>query len=209
MLIYEELEQGTEEWLRVRGGKITGSEVMPLISLVRGTGRGGHLNYCRKKAVEKLCGIEKATFKSPAMEQGTEREPFARMAYELLKGVSVRQVGFVELNEFVGCSPDGLVGEDGAIEIKSKTDDGHAKLILGEDDFESQYIWQAYYVMYVCDRRWVDLISYNPHFGKSSIFIKHIERNEDMDSVVKKALELGVNEIKEYINKLNKLITND
>ena len=140
MIVYKELEQGTEEWLHVRAGKITGSEIQPLISVSKGTGKGGHINYCRKKAVEKLFGIETATFKSGAMIQGAEREPYARMAYELLKGVSVEQVGFVELNEFVGCSPDGLIGEDGILEIKSKTDDGHAKLLPGEEDFESYSI---------------------------------------------------------------------
>lgn len=206
MRIYKELEQGTEEWLKVRAGKITGSEFYPLISASTGKGRGGHINYCRKKAVEKICGIETATFKSGAMQQGTEREPYARVAYELIKGVEVEQVGFVELNEFVGCSPDGLIGEDGILEIKSKTDDCHAKLLLGEEDFESHYIWQALYVAYVCDRKWADLISYNPHFGKSSIFIKHLERTEETDAVIKRAIEIGTEVIEEYITKLNKLI---
>lgn len=206
MIVYKELEQGTDEWLRVRAGKITGSEFYPLISASTGKGRGGHINYCRKKAVEKICGIETATFKSGAMLQGTEREPYARMAYELLKGVEVEQVGFVELNEYVGCSPDGLVGEDGILEIKSKTDDGHAKLLLGEEDFETYYVWQALYVAYVCDRKWADLISYNPHFGKSSVFIKHLERTIEVDETIERALHIGVTNIKDYINKLNKLI---
>lgn len=206
MIVYKELEQGTDEWLRVRAGKITGSEFYPLISASTGKGRGGHINYCRKKAVEKICGIETATFKSGAMLQGTEREPYARMAYELLKGVEVEQVGFVELNEYVGCSPDGLVGEDGILEIKSKTDDGHAKLLLGEEDFEIYYVWQALYVAYVCDRKWADLISYNPHFGKSSVFIKHLERTIEVDETIERALHIGVTNIKDYINKLNKLI---
>lgn len=206
MIVYKELEQGTPEWLQVRAGKITGSEIQPLISASTGKGRGGHTSYCRKKAVEKLFGIEMATFKNAVMEQGTEREPYARMAYELLKGVEVEQVGFVELNEFVGCSPDGLIGEDGILEIKSKTDDCHAKLLLGEDDFESHYIWQALYVAYVCNRKWADLISYNPHFGKSAIFIKHLERTEETDAIIAKAIEIGTENIKEYIEKLNILI---
>lgn len=206
MIVYKELEQGTDEWLRVRAGKITGSEFYPLISASTGKGRGGHINYCRKKAVEKICGIETATFKNGAMLQGTEREPYARMAYELLKEVEVEQVGFVELNEYVGCSPDGLVGEDGILEIKSKTDDGHAKLLLGEEDFESQYIWQALYVAYVCGRKWADLISYNPHFGKSSVYIRRLERNEEVDATIEKALSIGIENIEEYINKLTKLI---
>lgn len=206
MKIYKELEQGTDEWLQVRAGKITGSEIQPLISASKGSGRGGHIGYCRKKAVEKLFGIESATFKSGAMQQGTEREPYARMAYEFIKGVNVEQVGFVELNEFVGCSPDGLVGDDGILEIKSKTDDCHAKLLLGEEDFESHYIWQALYVAYVCDRQWADLISYNPHFGKSSVFIKHLERNEEIDAIIKRAIEIGTSTIQEYINKLTKLM---
>lgn len=206
MIVYKELEQGTDEWLRVRAGKITGSEFYPLISASTGKGRGGHLTYCRKKAVEKLCGIETATFKSGAMLQGTEREPYARMAYELLKGVDVEQVGFVELNEFVGCSPDGLVGEDGILEIKSKTDDCHAKLLLGEEDFEPHYKWQALYVAYVCGRKWADLVSYNPHFGKSSVYIQRLERNEEVDATIEKALSIGIENIEEYINKLTKLI---
>lgn len=206
MLVYDTLEQGTEEWFQVRAGKITGSEVYPLITAAKGTSKGGYIGYCRKKAVEKLCGVETATFKGGAMIQGTEREPFARMAYELLKGVEVKEVGFVEQDEFVGCSPDGLIGEDGILEIKSKIDDCHAKLLLGEDDFEAHYIWQAYYAMYVCERKWADLISYNPHFGKSSIFIKHLERTPEMDAVIEKALEMGKTKIKEYINKLTQLM---
>ena len=53
MKIYKELEQGTEEWLQVRAGKITGSEIYPLITASKGTGKGGYKSYCRKKAVEK------------------------------------------------------------------------------------------------------------------------------------------------------------
>ena len=112
--MYKDLQQGTEEWLKIRLGKFTASSA----NAIKTNGKGLE-TLALEKAVEIIIGKEaKKKFKSQSMEDGNEREDEARTVYELTTGLTVVQVGFCELNENVGASPDGLVGEDGLVELK-------------------------------------------------------------------------------------------
>jgi len=115
MIIHNHIEQGTEEWLQIRVGKITASNFHTLL------GSGGTKdNLLYIIAAERLTKTkcDHDTYKNHHMERGHELEPEAVALYELQNDVEVERVGFVEHNEFLGCSPDGLVN-DGGIEVKA------------------------------------------------------------------------------------------
>jgi hypothetical protein len=105
------------------------------------------------------------------MDRGNELEGQARSIYELERGIEVEQVGFIEYDEFTGCSPDGLIGGEGLIEIKCLNDDGHFNLFL-EKKINTAYIWQIQMQLLITERKWCDFVSYNPNFKHSLIVVR-------------------------------------
>ena len=157
-MIIHEVEQGTVEWFDARKGKFTASTFSDLF-MAKST--KGWNNLVNQVVFERLTGAVPESFKSEWMKRGTELEPNAREAYELATFNKVRQVGFVEKDEWVGCSPDGLVGSDGMVEIKcpkfSTLIDYHLTGKIPED-----YYWQMQGGMYVCEKKWCDFYVWHP-----------------------------------------------
>ena len=82
--------------------------------------------------------------------------------YEFENDVTIEQVGFVELDEYVGCSPDGLIGTGGGLQLKCKMDREHLKqVIYGDDEIDSAHVWQMQMEMLVTGRKWWDYVCYN------------------------------------------------
>jgi exodeoxyribonuclease (lambda-induced) len=118
----------------------------------------------------------------------------------LLTDSSVKTVGFIELDEFTGCSPDGLINDDGMIEIKCK--DNHTylrQLINKEDEIETKYKIQIQFNLYVTNRKWCDYVCYNPNFS-NAIFILRIERDESVIEKIKETLKVRIEEVKKIID---------
>lgn len=134
MRIIKEMEQGSDEWHQLRLGKVTASKMSDVLSKGRGTAPSKSAEtYMMELLAERLTGEAKPFFENDAMRWGTETEPQARFMYELKSGNTVEEVAFIELNEFVGVSPDGLVGDDGMIEIKCPTTITQIKRALTDD----------------------------------------------------------------------------
>jgi predicted phage-related endonuclease len=172
MKIYD-FEQGSEEWLKVRLGKITASDFHILMgnSQTKDT-----LLY--KKAAERITGVasDGDKFASVHTERGKELESEARQAYELETGNIVEQVGFIELDEFVGCSPDGLI-QGGGVEIKCKDNHGHLKAVT-KKWIDPEHRTQLQFNMYVKDAGFWDYCLYNPNFS-NSLYIERVARDEE------------------------------
>ena len=198
MKIYDTLEQGTTEWLKVRLGKFTASNCYTVGPEGMGKGRSGLETLCLEKASEILTQTLPEQYTNEDVERGHQLEQEARSAYELETGKQVKQVGFVEVNEFIGCSPDGLVEDDGLVEIKCKNDKNHLLCLLGKD-IDKSYQWQMQMQMYCTGRKWVDFISYNPNFQKTPLKIIRVERNEEMQNALKIGLDKGVARVKEIL----------
>ena len=117
-----ECEQGTPEWLAVRLGIPTASEVATVMASGKEGGDSkGRKTYLRKLVGERLTGEPRERFKNDAMERGNAMEPEARSAFEISTGLTVVPCGFFRSDEHgFGASPDGLIGEDAVIEIKTK-----------------------------------------------------------------------------------------
>jgi predicted phage-related endonuclease len=189
--------QGTDEWKKVRLGKLTGSDAHTI-----GVAGKGLDTLCLKKVAEILTGKAEEGYKSQAMQNGNDLEAEARNAYELETGNIVTQVGFCELDDMVGASPDGLIADDGGLEVKCKTDAVYVKELLGEP-IDPEHISQMQFGMMVTGRSWWDYIVYNPNFEKSLI-IRRVMRDEVAIAKIKAGVETGKALIKSYLLKIQK-----
>lgn len=119
MNIIFDIEQGSDEWLKMRLGKLTASKFADVMTKGRGDAPSKtRESYMYQIAAEILTGSPQDSFKNSAMDWGNECEPAARAAYELENDVDVVECAFIERDEWVGVSPDGLVNDDGLLEIK-------------------------------------------------------------------------------------------
>lgn len=192
-------EQGTTEWFNARKGVMTASHSQAI-----GNCGKGLETYILELMAEYYSSGEKEQFSNKHTDRGNELEPLARSMYELETGNEVIQVGFCKLNEFVGASPDGLVGEDGLIEIKCVDDVAYFKHLLnGESEIDTKYIWQGQMQLKVTDRKWNDLVFYNPNFEKS-MCIYRLYPDAEKFAALEKGFEIGEQKIKEIKAKLCK-----
>jgi putative phage-type endonuclease len=190
-------EQGTPEWFACRSEKMTASHAQAI-----GNAGKGLETYIHEMMAESLSSSEADKFTSKETQRGNEYEPIAREVYEFENGVTVEKVGFVELNEFVGASPDGLVGEDGGLEIKCPSDKEYLNYLLyGEKAIDSKYIWQIQMNLLVTNRKWWDLMIYNPNF-KKAVCIFRIEPKIQMFHELEEGFVKGI----EIIKKIKELL---
>lgn len=158
------IKQGTDEWLKLRLGIITASGISPLFvkqpDVFTLYSRGGETYIANK--VQEAIFQELKYFKTDATQWGKDHEEEARIAYTQLTGNSVKEVGFVTLEEGIGCSPDGLVGDNSLIEIKCpfKTENHESYIKKGEAP--KPYKYQMLHQLYCCQRETIDFFSYDP-----------------------------------------------
>ena len=190
--------QQSDEWFKLRKGKISGSHAQAIGNCGKGLD-----TYIIETMSEYFSSGEKERFSNQHTDRGNELEAQARAIYELETGSKVEQVGLVEYNDYVVCSPDGLVGEDGGIEIKCVDDKSYLKLLLdGETD--TSYIWQIQMNMLITERKWFDLVIYNPNFEKS-ISIYRLLPNQEMREKLLKGFNIAEEKIKLIIIKMKNL----
>ena len=173
--------QGSDEWLEDRKGKMTASNAQAI-----GANGKGLETYIYTMLAEKYSSGEEEKYTNEDMERGNELEAMARKLYELEKDVEIKEVGFVELDDYSGCSPDGLIGDDGLVEIKCPNDKNYFKFLL-DGKVDSKYIWQVQMQMLVTKTEWCDLVYFNPNF-KPSIKITKVR----LDPVAQEKLMIGL-----------------
>ena len=194
MKLYNDLVQGSPEWLAVRLGKFGGTDAQAVA-----TNGKGLETLCFQKVGEIITNRPSSTYTNPDMERGNELENTARSAYEIQAGNQVVQIGYVELNEYVGVSPDGLIGDDGLVEIKCPTDANFVRFMI-EKKPDTKYVWQMQHQMYVTDRKWCDFVVFNDNLDK--IEIMRVERDEAKIEKIRIGLEAGVERVKDILERL-------
>src|ERR1700761_2059873 len=130
----DEIIQGSDAWKQLRLGKVTASRVADVIARTK-TGYGAsRANYMAQLITERLTGLPTEGYMNAAMQHGTDTEPEARDAYAFYTSNSVEQIAFVPHPKIdqAGCSPDGLVGSDGLLEIKCPQSATHLETLLGQ-----------------------------------------------------------------------------
>lgn len=178
-----EAEQGTQEWHDVRSGHASASRFKDILA-----GKGARESYMYQLVGERLAGKASRQHSSKTLDWGHTNEPPAREEYKIQTGNLIQLVGFATHSKilWVGASSDGLVGDDGAIEIKSPFSFGvHARTLdLGMPD---DHFSQVQGNLWILDRKWIDFCSYEPElpspynlhiqrFHRDESFIKHLEK---------------------------------
>ena len=175
---FTEVEQSSDEWLQARCGIVTASTMRNLVTASgkpadNDTSRG----FIRQLATERIIGVPEFTYPTRPMQRGNLLEPHARELYAE-HYAPVEEVGFIRLDtdEYsLGYSPDGLVGHDGLIEIKSPGPKEHLRTIL-DDDVPSVYKWQVQVGLLVTGRSWLDFISYCPG---ADLYVKRVRPDKE------------------------------
>lgn len=200
------LQQGTAEWIKARLGKVTASRISEVVAKgAKGAPSATRANYMCELLTERLTGVPTEKFRSAAMEHGTETEPLARQNYEFIHDVIVRQVGFFDHPKIAGsgASPDGLVGFDGLIEIKSPLTATHVGTLLG-DPIDRKYMLQMQWQMSATGRLWCDFVSFDPRLPpRMQMKVVRINRDPGMIMELETAVRAFISELDEMIAMLN------
>ena len=189
-------KQGTKEWHQARLGIPTSSGFDNILT-TKGERSKQAEKYIYSLAGERVACIVEESYQSEAMLRGSLMEDEARQAYELIAGVDVVQVGFC-LAEGYGASPDGMIGEDGLLEIKCPNVSNHVMYLL-KKELPSAYFQQVQGQLLVTGRKWVDFMSYSPRLPS---FIIRVFPNKEFQNALRTELKKVCKEIEEITRKI-------
>lgn len=198
MKIHDNIIQGSPEWFVARLGKVTASCFGQAIAGGAGKTRK---TYMIQLIAERMTGESQNGYSNAVMQRGIEIEPDAREYYELLYDVPVTQVGFIERDEDVGASPDGLVGKDGMTQFKCPNSSTHIETILA-GKMPAKHMPQVQGEIWVAEREWCDFVSYDPRVHQRPIFTDRIYRDEGYIKELHIKITMFVNEMKKLMKKL-------
>lgn len=170
-------DQGTPEWHQDRLGKVTASCIADVMMK---PSTAGYQKYRARLVCERLTGEPTDGFTSAAMQHGTDTEPQARAFYEMTTGCDVAQVGFIAHPTLgmTGASPDGMVDEDGLIEIKCPQPATHIATLTGAG-IDRRYLLQMQWQMVCTGRKWCDFVSFCPSFPMD---LRMYQQRVDLDA---------------------------
>jgi len=197
--------QGTPEWLQERCGKLGASSIGDLMARTKNGYGASRTNLMARLLTERLTGQPVETFTSGPMLWGIETEPQARAAYEFSREVEVVETGWVQhpVVENAGCSPDGLVGDKGLIEVKCPNTATHIDTLLGKD-ISNNYVLQMQWQMEVTRRDWCDFVSFDPRLPlRMQLFIRRFERDDVLIRDIKLEVAKFLDEMDLRIQVLN------
>lgn len=201
------MKQNSDEWRLARCGSVGASDAPSVVRKIKSGGYSAdRASLMANKVLERLTGVPVDIPKTFAMQQGTAREPEARMLYALIKDVEVEETGIVLHPSIKGAhaSPDGLVGERGLIEIKSPQPSAHLDTLLTEtisNDHLVQMAWQ----LGCTGRDWCDYVSYNSDFPPSmTIWIKRVHRDAALIRDLEREIISFIRELEAKVDRLSR-----
>lgn len=175
-----DFDQGSADWFAIRCGKVTASRVADVIAKTKTGPSASRTNYAAQLIAERLTNTVAESYSNAAMAWGTEQEPEARLAYEFRTDAEVEQIAFV-LHPTIamsGASPDGLLGNDGMVEIKCPNTATHIETLLGQaipEKYRTQMLWQ----MACTGRQWCDFVSFDPRMPEEMrLFVQRLSRDD-------------------------------
>lgn len=195
-MIVHWMPQYSPEWWNIHAGKMGASHAQAIAA-----NGAGLKSYIRDEIMGPLYSkAERQSYTSKAMERGLDLEPSAAMVYEFRTDIELKEVGFVEYNDFVGVSPDRFAGGDGLVEIKCPEDKAYFNLLLDEK-IDSKYEWQIQMQLLVCDKSWCDYVVYNPSY-EQNLFIKRVLPDKEKFDKLLKGFESGIKMMEEIKKKM-------
>ena len=194
------------EWFRARCGSLGASQIADALARTKTGWGASRANVMAQLAVERLTGVPTEGFTTAAMQWGIDTEPQARTAYSFMTNADVQEVGLIIHPRINGthASPDGLIGEDGVLEIKCAQAAAHLDVLLSEkvpDKYQKQAVWQL-----ACSgRQYADVVYYNPTFPASmQMWTTRINRDEALVDQLEAEVRLFLKELEGKVEELKR-----
>lgn len=197
--------QGSPEWFAIRCGLATASRFSDVLAKIKTGEAASRRNYRAQLVCERLTGVPAEAFESSAMKWGTETEPFARAAYEAFSGELVEQVAFIKHEKLAtGASPDGLIGDDGLLEIKCPNTATHIDTLL--KGMSADHNPQVQGQLWITGRQWVEFVSFDPRLpGRLQLHIQRVPRDQPYIDNLEKEIALFLFEVDSLVAELEKV----
>ena len=200
----ENITQRSADWFEIRCGKLTASRIKDVMAKTKSGYSASRKNYMADLVCERLTGVKADGYMNHAMQRGVEVEPEARQAYEIETFQAVIETGFYICSDIPesGASPDGLIGDDGLVEIKCPNTATHIDTLL-TGTIDQGYIYQMQWQMYATGRKWCDFVSYDNRLPENlRLFIKRVERDDKLIEEIKGEVIKFLAELNETVEKL-------
>jgi putative phage-type endonuclease len=190
-----QIEQRSAEWHQLRFGKVTASRVADILAKTKTGPSASRQNYLIELALQRTTGVIQESYSNAAMEWGAQTEPQARVAYEIKTSNFVDQVPFVDhpTIKWFGCSPDGLVSDNGLVEIKCPNSATHWEYFKYNRP-PTKYVIQMQAQMACTGRDWCDFVSFDPRMPeRSQLLVVRVDRDDafiaEMEAEIKQFLD--------------------
>jgi putative phage-type endonuclease len=201
------IEQGSPEWVAIRLGRATGSRIGDVMAQGKsGAPSASRANYRAQLVAERLTGVMVEGYTSEAMERGKEVEIDAKRAYSFRTGRQIAEAGFYHhpTISMSGASPDGLVGDDGLVEVKCPNTSTHIDTLRGGSiprAYQLQMLWE----MVCAGRQWCDFVSFDPRLPESmTLSITRVNRNAEWLAEVEAEVVKFLKEVDETVADLRR-----
>jgi putative phage-type endonuclease len=202
-------QQGSEEWKADRIGKATGSRISDIITRLKSGGFSAMRKaYATQLALERISKQPYSFQPNAAMQHGTNTEPLARDAYKATIFEDVTEVGFINHPSILnsGASPDGLVGDDGLVEIKCPESHTHISTVL-DGVVPEKYFPQIQWQLACTERKYCDFVSYDPRCPENlQLFVRRVERDDCFIATTEELVRRFLTEVDELTQQLNNKI---
>lgn len=198
------MEQRTNEWFLERLGKVTASKIVDVIARTKSGPAASRENYKAQLVTEILTGVPYEGYKSAAMQDGIDREPLARAKYAERIFEPVTEIGFVVHPTILrsGASPDGLVGDDGLVEIKCPLTATAINYLIA-DVVPEKYVPQMQWQMACTGRQWCDFVSFDDRLPeKMQLFVKRVDRDDVYIATLEEAVRRFIVEVDQTVETL-------
>ena len=202
----EAIQQGSEAWHQMRLGKVTASRVADLLAKTKTGPSASRGNYLIELALQRVTKTIEESYTNAAMEWGTQTEPQARVAYEVKTGNFVDQVAFIDHPTIAGfgCSPDGIVGSDGLIEIKCPNSATHWSYIKANEP-PNKYFIQMQAQMAVTGAKWCDFVSFDPRMPeRSQLLVVRVMRDPEYILYMEAEISSFLKEVEKEVQLMEK-----
>jgi putative phage-type endonuclease len=199
--------QGSPEWRQARCGSLGASSLYEAVAKTKTGWGASRANLMARLIAERLTEIPQDSYTNGAMAHGIETEPEARAAYSFMRDVDVTEIGIVLHPRVRGshASPDGLVGDDGLVEIKCPNTATHIETLL-TGSVADKYVIQMQWQIACTGRQWCDFVSYDYRMPEEmQLFVRRFERDNERIQELEELASGFIGEMEAKIRKLKGL----
>lgn len=202
-----DVQQGTDAWIQARCGSLGASAVADALARTKSGWGASRANVAARIIAERLTGVPQESYTNAAMAWGTETEPQARAAYAFMHDADVVECGLFPHPsiKWTHASPDGLIGDDGLLEVKCPQTATHLEYLLS-GKVPGKYLTQMAWQMACTGRQWCDFVSFDPRLPADlQLFVRRIERDEVLIADLECEVQAFLSEVEAKLKALENL----